>query len=53
MPHRVQVEDVRPSVVVRRREPLTVGTDGHACDRGWRGLGSMCGPRVITDHVGL
>ena len=50
MLYRVEVEDVRPSVVIRRREPLAVGTYGHACDRSWCGLGGMCVLPVITDH---
>ena len=45
--YRVEVEDVRPSVVVRRREPLAVGAYGHACYRSWRGLRSVGGLGII------
>lgn len=53
MLHRVEVEDVRPSVVVRRREPLAVGTYGYACDCSWRKLGGMYVLWVLIGHDGL
>lgn len=49
----VEVEDVRPSVVVRRCEPLPIGAYGHARDRGWRGLvgaGGLEGGLGIIDQ---
>jgi hypothetical protein len=53
--HCVEVEDVRPSVVVCRREPLPVRTYGHARDRGWRGHVGASGVNGlgIIDHDGF
>ncbi len=50
--YHIKVEDVHLSVVVRRCEPLAIGTYGHACYRSWQGLHSVGGLGII-DHNGF